>query len=79
MEFDWTKYFNTENLEKFSRILIILFAGLIIVYTTAWIARKTLPARWSQQRKMIINRAIVYSGFITLLFIIISELDIDFA
>lgn len=79
MEFDWTKYFNTENLEKFSRILIILIAGLVIIYTAAWMVRKFLPARWSRQRKMIINRAIVYSGFVTLLFIIISELKIDLA
>jgi small-conductance mechanosensitive channel len=79
MEFDWSKYFNAENLEKYLRILVILIAGLIILYTIAWIVRKFLPSKWSKQRKMIINRAIIYAGFVTLLFIIISELDIDLA
>lgn len=79
MEFDWTKYFNAENLEKFLRILVILLAGMAIIYTFAWLVRKFLPAKWSRQRKMIINRAVIYTGFITLLFIIISELEIDLA
>ena len=79
MEFDWTKYFNAENLEKFLRVLVIFIAGLIIIYSFAWIIRKFLPAKWSRQRKMIINRAVIYTGFITLLFIIISELDINLA
>jgi len=79
MEFDWTKYFNAENLEKFLRILIILIAGLVILYTLAWIVRKFLPTKLSKQRQMIINRAVLYTGFLTLLFIIISELNIDLA
>ncbi len=79
MEFDWSKYFSAQNLETFLRILVILVVGLIIIYTLAWIFRKFLPAKWSKQRKMIINRGILYSGFIILLFIIISELSIDLA
>lgn len=77
MNFDWSKYFNAEMFERFLRIAIILVAGLIIVYTIAFIVRKLLPGNLSQQRKMIINRFISYSGIIILFFIIISELDIN--
>ncbi len=79
MNFDWSKYFSAKNLETFLRIIIILIVGLIIIYSVAWVVRKFLPSRWSKQRKMIINRAVVYSGFVTLLFIVISELSIDLA
>lgn len=77
MNFDWSKYFNAEMFEKFLRIAIILVAGLIIVYTIAFIVRKLLPGNLSQQRKMIINRFITYSGIIILFFIVVSELDIN--
>lgn len=79
MNFEWAKYFSAGNLEKMLRILIILLAGLVIIYSLAWIVRKFLPSRWSKQRQMIINRAVLYTGFIVLLFIIISELEIDLA
>ncbi len=79
MDFNWSKYFSAKNLETFLRILVILVVGLIIIYSIAWVIRKFLPSRWSKQRKMIINRAVVYTGFVTLLFIIISELSIDLA
>src|SRR5659263_21583 len=75
MNFDWSKYFNTETIEKILRIAIILVVGLIIIYTIAHIVKKLLPQKLSQQRKMIINRFVQYSGFITLLLIIVSELN----
>jgi len=77
MNFDWSKYFNAEMIEKFLRIGIILVVGLIIIYTIAHIVKKLLPQKLSQQRKMIINRFVQYSGFITLLLIVVSELDIN--
>ena len=77
MNFDWSKYFNAENIEKILRIGIILVVGLIIIYVIAYVVKKLLPQKLSQQRKMIINRFVQYSGIITLLLIIVSELDID--
>jgi len=77
MNFDWSKYFNTETIEKILRIGIILVVGIIIIYTIAHIVKKLLPQKLSQQRKMIINRFVQYSGFITLLLIIVSELNIN--
>jgi len=77
MNFDWSKYFNAETIEKIFRIGIILVIGLIIIYTIAHIVKKLLPQKLSQQRKMIINRFVQYSGIITLLLIIVSELNIN--
>lgn len=79
MNFDWSKYFNAETIEKILRIGIILVIGLIIIYTIAHIVKKLLPQKLSPQRKMIINRFVQYSGFITLLLIIVSELKINLA
>lgn len=77
MNFDWSKYFNVESVEKILRLAIILIVGLIIIYSIAFIVRRMLPNKLSQQRKMIINRFVQYSGIITLFLIIISELNIN--
>jgi len=79
MNFDWTKYFNADTLEKLIRVLIILAIGITLIYLTAFLIKKLLPVKWSRQRKMIINRIILYSGFIILIFIIIAELNIKLA
>ena len=79
MNFDWSQYFNAATLEKAIRILIILAVGIAIIYSIAFLVKKILPLKWSRQRKMIINRAIQYTGFITLFLILISELEISLA
>jgi len=79
MNFDWSQYFNAATLEKAVRILIILAVGIAIIYSIAFLVKKILPLKWSRQRKMIINRAIQYTGFITLFLILISELEISLA
>lgn len=77
MNFDWSKYFNAATFEKILTLVIFLVAGLIIIYTLAFLIKKILPAKWSKQRKMIINRAVQYTGYILLFFIIVSELKFD--
>ncbi|MFW5756507.1 MAG: mechanosensitive ion channel domain-containing protein, partial [Tangfeifania sp.] len=77
MNFDWSKYFNAATLERILTIVILLVAGLIILYSIAFIVRKILPVKWSKQRKMIINRAVLYTGFVLLFFIIVTELNVD--
>ena len=79
MNFDWSKYFNAEMIEKILRLGIILVVGLILIYTIAHIVKKLLPHKLSQQRKMIINRFVQYSGIVTLLLILVSELNINLA
>ena len=79
MNFDWSKYFNAETIERILRIGIILVIGLIIIYTISHIVKKLVPQKLSPQRKMIINRFVQYSGIVTLLLIIVSELKINLA
>ncbi|MBW6535969.1 MAG: mechanosensitive ion channel family protein [Mariniphaga sp.] len=79
MKFDWNQYLNATTLEKAIRILIILAVGIAIIYFLAFLIKKILPKKWSRQRKMIINRAIQYTGFITLFLVVISELEISLA
>ncbi len=77
MNFDWSKYFNATTFEKIMMVAILLVAGLIIISIIAFIVRKILPKKWSLQRKMIINRAVQYTGIVVLFFIIISELEVN--
>lgn len=79
MNFDLSKYFNAQTLEKGLRIILILAIGLLIIYSVAFLVRRILPDKLSKQRKMIINRFIQYSGLITLFLILVSELNIDMA
>ncbi|MBN2635116.1 MAG: mechanosensitive ion channel family protein [Prolixibacteraceae bacterium] len=77
MDFDLAKYFSAETFEKILRIAIILVVGLVIIYIVTLLVKKLLPKNLSQQRRMIINRFVQYSGVIILFFIIVSELTID--
>jgi small-conductance mechanosensitive channel len=77
MNFDWSKYFNTETVEKLLRIGIILVVGIIIIAILASILNKLLPVRMSQQRKMLIKRFVRYTAIVILFLIIISELEIN--
>ena len=77
MKFDWSEHFNPETLEKVIRFALICIIGLIIIYTLAYLVKRITPAKWSRQRKMIINRFVQYSGFIILFFILVSEFDIN--
>jgi small-conductance mechanosensitive channel len=79
MEFEWSKYFNAENLEKILRVAIILVVGILIIYSIAFIVKKFLPPKISRQRKMIVNRLVIYTGFLTLLFVIITEFEVNIA
>ncbi|PIF06383.1 MAG: mechanosensitive ion channel protein [Draconibacterium sp.] len=77
MNFDFSDYFNPALFEKVLRIALILVVGLSIIYSVTFVVKKLIPKSFSKQRKMIINRFILYSGYIILFFIIISETKID--
>lgn len=77
MNFDWSKYYNGETMDKLFRIVIILIVGIIIITIISAIVRKLLPHKMSQQRKMLINRFVRYSSIIILFSVIISELNIN--
>lgn len=77
MNFDWSKYFNAEMIEKLLRIGIILIIGIILVTILTATVKKLLPNKLSQQRKMLINRFVKYSAIVMLFMVIVSELDIN--
>jgi small-conductance mechanosensitive channel len=77
MNFDWSKYFNVETIDKVLRIGIILIVGLLILGIITALVKKLLPSKFSMQRKMLINRFVRYTGIVILFLIIISEMDID--
>ncbi|MGE0021658.1 MAG: mechanosensitive ion channel family protein [Draconibacterium sp.] len=77
MNFDWTKYFNAETIEKALRIGIILVVGIVIITLLGLMLKKVLPPKLSQQRKMIISRFVRYSAIVILFTVIIAELKID--
>lgn len=77
MNFDWSKYFNAETVEKLIRIGIILVVGIIILTIISAVVKKLLPAKMSQQRQMLIKRFVSYTGVVILFLIIVSEMKID--
>lgn len=77
MNFDWSKYFNAATVESALRLAIIVIIGLIIIYALGAAVRKLLPGKLSQQRKMIVNRFVQYTGVVVLFMIVVSELNID--
>ncbi len=79
MNIDWGKYFNAQNLEKLIIILVILIVGATLVHLIALIVKKLLPRKLSLQRKMIINRLVIYTGYLAVFFIIVTELKINLA
>lgn len=79
MKFDFSKYFNAANFEKLMWVALILVVGIALIYFLAFVVKKLLPRSLSQQRKMIIQRLIYYSGFLLLAFIIIAQLNISLA
>lgn len=77
MDFDFSQYINASTFDKMIRIAAIMLIGLTIIYSFAYIVKKTITYRLSRQSKMVINRIIIYSGFIFLALIVLNELDID--
>ncbi len=77
MNFDWSKYFNAETVEKLLRIGIILVVGIIIITILSAVMNKLMPSKMSQQRQMLIKRFVRYTAIVILFLIIISELKIN--
>ena len=45
MNFDWSKYFNAEMIEKLIRIGIILIVGIVIITIITAAVKKLLPKK----------------------------------
>jgi len=77
MKFDWSKYFNAENLERLIIALVIVAIGTAAIYILRTIVKRVLPKSMSKQRQMIVTRLINYTGYIILAFVVIAEMNID--
>lgn len=77
MKFDWSKYFNEENLERLIIALIIVVIGSVVIYIIQSVVKRVLPKSMSKQRQMIVTRLINYTGYIILAFVVIAEMNID--
>ena len=77
MNFDWSKYFNEENMERLIIALVILAVGTVLIYAIRTIVKRLLPKSMSKQRQMIVTRIINYTGYLILAFVIIDEMNID--
>ncbi|MCE4565096.1 mechanosensitive ion channel family protein [Maribellus sp. CM-23] len=77
MNFDWSKYFNAENLERLIIALIIIAIGTVIIYAIRSVVKRLLPKSMSKQRQMIVTRLINYTGYIILAFVVIAEMNIN--
>ncbi|MGQ8338171.1 mechanosensitive ion channel family protein [Sunxiuqinia sp. A32] len=77
MDFDFSQYFNAENLDKIIRIAFILVFGLGFFYALAFLVRRTVTWKMSKQSRMIVNRIIIYTGFVIITFTILNELNFD--
>ncbi|WP_423126595.1 mechanosensitive ion channel family protein [Gaoshiqia sp. Z1-71] len=77
MNFDLPSYFNTETLDKIIRIAIVLIIGLGFIHGLAFLVKRSITYRLSKQSRMIVNRIIVYSGYLLLGLTVLNELDFD--
>ncbi|HKJ40634.1 MAG TPA: mechanosensitive ion channel domain-containing protein, partial [Sunxiuqinia sp.] len=77
MNLDLSTYFNAEKLDDLIRIVSIIVIGLAIVYGLAFLVRRTITQSMSKQSKMIVNRIIIYTGFILVTFLVLKELEVN--
>ncbi len=70
-------YFSPENIERLIEVGILFLVGALFIHTVALLIKKMLPQKLSRQRIMIVNRLVVYGGYLTLLFIIVSKLNLN--
>ncbi|MFV0377528.1 MAG: mechanosensitive ion channel family protein [Mangrovibacterium sp.] len=77
MNFDFSNYINKENLDKIIRLAFLILAAVAVIQGTAFIVKRSFTQRLSKQSRMIVNRTIIYTGYILLIFMILRELKFD--
>lgn len=73
------KYFEEGTIFKIRDIILIIVIGYISLRLIAYIVRRLIWKNLSKQSQMILNKAIIYSGFIIILFLVLKRLDIKLA
>lgn len=79
MNIDLTGYFSEIDWEKWITAALILIIGLILIYGISFLVKKIIAKKISRQAWLIINRVILFTGYLILVFIIFSELEINLA
>lgn len=77
MNFDFSNYFNIQNIDKLIRLAVLIVMAVIAIQTTAFVVKRSIVHRLSKQSVMIVNRIIVYTGYILLIFMVLKELKFD--
>ena len=73
----FSSYFNPQTLDKVIHIIVLLAIGLGTIHGLAFFVRRSVTYRLSRQSKMIVNRIIIYPGYIILVMITLHELKFD--
>lgn len=68
---------STEMIDKIIRIVLTLLIGLSVIYGLAYAVRRTITRKMTRQSRIVVNRGIVYTGIIILLFIVFRMLEVD--
>ena len=64
-------------IDRIVRITLTLAIGLFITYGLAYMVRRTITRKMTKQSRLVVNRGIVYTGLIVLVFIIFRMLEVD--
>ncbi len=73
----FSSYFNPQTLDKVVHIVVLLAIGLGAIHGVAFFVRKSVTYRLSKQSRMIVNRIIIYPGYIILVMITLNELKFN--
>lgn len=77
MNINFSEIFNFENIDRVIRVTVLVIVGVLLIQGTAFIVKRSIAQRLSKQSKMIINRIIVYSGYLLLILMVLRELKFD--
>ena len=68
---------STEMIDKIIRIGLTLVIGLFITYGLAYMVRSTITRKMTKQSRLVVNRGIIYTGLLVLVFILFRQLEVD--
>ena len=71
-----TSYFEETTLLKIRNIALIIVIGYVILQIIVIAVRRSLSKNLNKQTRFIINRAIIYTGVVIILLMVLRELDV---
>ena len=67
----------TGNILGIVKILVILLVGYLLIRIIAFAVRRALKRRVSEQARMIVNKAVIYTGVVILSVIVLAEMGME--